>query len=91
MAEISTYHTQKAEDFRTIVTDHLDGEIAFYEQVMHREVDLGPERLITRASGPPSSPRRSFCLRCTTIRRAEQFSSATVFVREGFRESEDGG
>ncbi|KZT25671.1 PX-domain-containing protein [Neolentinus lepideus HHB14362 ss-1] len=36
MAEMETYHTQKLEDFRTIVTDHLDGEIAFYEQVLAR-------------------------------------------------------
>lgn len=36
MAEMDTYHTQKAEDFRTIMTEHLDGEIAVYEQVPSR-------------------------------------------------------
>lgn len=33
MAEMDTYHAQKMEDFRNITTEHLDGEIAFYEQV----------------------------------------------------------
>jgi sorting nexin-9/18/33 len=34
MAEMETYHTQKAEDFATITKEHLDGEIDFYEQVI---------------------------------------------------------
>jgi sorting nexin-9/18/33 len=33
MAEMETYHTQKGEDFQAVVKEHLDGEIAFYEQV----------------------------------------------------------
>lgn len=33
MAEMETYHTQKGEDFRTLTKEHLDGEIAFYQQV----------------------------------------------------------
>ena len=33
MAEMETYHTQKGEDFETLMKDHLDGEITFYEQV----------------------------------------------------------
>ena len=33
MAEMETYHTQKLEDFGAIAKEHLDGEIAFYEQV----------------------------------------------------------
>lgn len=33
MAEMETYHTQKGEDFRAMTREHLDGEIAFYEQV----------------------------------------------------------
>jgi len=33
MAEMDVYHQQKVEDLKTITTDHLDGEIAFYEQV----------------------------------------------------------
>ncbi|KAI0628557.1 PX-domain-containing protein [Trametes polyzona] len=36
MAEMDTYHTQKVEDFQEIAKDHLDGEIAFYEQVLTR-------------------------------------------------------
>lgn len=36
MAEMDTYHTQKIEDFTTLAKDHLDGEIAFYEQVLLR-------------------------------------------------------
>ena len=35
MAEMETYHTQKIEDFSAMTTEHLDGEIAFYEQVFH--------------------------------------------------------
>jgi sorting nexin-9/18/33 len=34
MAEMETYHTQKIEDFSAVTTEHLDGEIAFYEQVL---------------------------------------------------------
>jgi sorting nexin-9/18/33 len=33
MAEMETYHSQKAEDFATMTKEHLDGEIIFYEQV----------------------------------------------------------
>jgi sorting nexin-9/18/33 len=36
MAEMDTYHDHKGEEFSTIVKEHLDGEIAFYEQVLHR-------------------------------------------------------
>ncbi|KAF7360444.1 Sorting nexin lst-4 [Mycena venus] len=36
MAEMETYHTQKNEDFSALTKEHLDGEIAFYEQVLHR-------------------------------------------------------
>lgn len=36
MAEMDTYHTQKVEDFRELAAEHLDGEINFYEQVLHR-------------------------------------------------------
>lgn len=36
MAEMETFHTQKNEDFSTLTKDHLDGEIEFYEQVLHR-------------------------------------------------------
>ncbi|KAJ7266894.1 hypothetical protein B0H12DRAFT_1320894 [Mycena haematopus] len=36
MAEMETYHTQKNEDFSAITKEHLDGEIAFYEQVLSR-------------------------------------------------------
>ncbi|KAJ4473843.1 hypothetical protein J3R30DRAFT_3707813 [Lentinula aciculospora] len=33
MAEMETYHSQKVEDFEMLTKDHLDGEIALYEQV----------------------------------------------------------
>lgn len=33
MAEFETYHRQKVEDFERFATEHLDGEIEFYEQV----------------------------------------------------------
>ena len=33
MAEMDVYHTQKSEDLKAITVDHLDGEIALYEQV----------------------------------------------------------
>ncbi|KAF9467849.1 hypothetical protein BDZ94DRAFT_1155100 [Collybia nuda] len=36
MAEMETYHIQKVEDFNTLTKEHLDGEIAFYEQVLSR-------------------------------------------------------
>lgn len=34
MAEMDIYHTQKGEDFQTLMKEHLDGEIALYEQVI---------------------------------------------------------
>jgi sorting nexin-9/18/33 len=33
MAEFETYHGQKVDDFHTLTTEYLDGEIALYEQV----------------------------------------------------------
>ncbi|KAJ3820075.1 hypothetical protein F5880DRAFT_1615887 [Lentinula raphanica] len=36
MAEMETYHSQKVEDFETLAKDHLDGEIALYEQILIR-------------------------------------------------------
>lgn len=43
MAEMDTYHTQKVEDFRNIVMEHLDGEIAFYEQVGYQPLYPCPQ------------------------------------------------
>jgi sorting nexin-9/18/33 len=40
MAEMETYHTQKVEDFSTLTREHLDGEIALYEQVTQSSVYL---------------------------------------------------
>ena len=44
MAEMDVYHTQKGEDLKMITVDHLDGEIAFYEQVrnpmIHHELNM---------------------------------------------------
>ncbi len=39
MAEMDTYHTQKVEDFQELAKEHLDGEIALYEQVSRPLVD----------------------------------------------------
>ncbi|TFK82332.1 PX-domain-containing protein [Polyporus arcularius HHB13444] len=36
MAEMDTYHTQKVEDFQELAKEHLDGEIALYEQILNR-------------------------------------------------------
>lgn len=36
MAEMDTYHNQKFEDFKKLVTEHLDGEINCYEQILTR-------------------------------------------------------
>ncbi|KAI1794306.1 hypothetical protein LXA43DRAFT_134219 [Ganoderma leucocontextum] len=36
MAEMDTYHTQKLEDFQELAKEHLDGEIALYEQILSR-------------------------------------------------------
>ncbi|KAH9916993.1 uncharacterized protein BXZ73DRAFT_92431 [Epithele typhae] len=36
MAEMDTYHTQKLEDFQELTKEHLDGEIALYEQILAR-------------------------------------------------------
>jgi sorting nexin-9/18/33 len=40
MAEMDTYHAQKVEDFQTLTKEHLDGEIAFYEQVLSHPHDI---------------------------------------------------
>ncbi|KAG8903855.1 hypothetical protein FRC01_008958 [Tulasnella sp. 417] len=36
MAEFDSYHDQKGEDFDRIAKEHLDGEIAFHEQILRR-------------------------------------------------------
>ncbi|KAG8955111.1 hypothetical protein FRC04_009568 [Tulasnella sp. 424] len=36
MAEFDNYHAQKGEDFDRIAKEHLDGEIAFHEQILRR-------------------------------------------------------
>jgi len=36
MAEMDFYHQQKTSDIKTIVTEHLEGEIALYEQILAR-------------------------------------------------------
>jgi len=55
MAEMDVYHTQKGEDLKTITVDHLDGEIAFYEQVrkflapmIHLELTFFLRKILTR-------------------------------------------
>lgn len=51
MAEMDVYHTQKVEDLKTVATDHLDGEIAFYEQVCRSLVASFPAFLIAEHFG----------------------------------------
>jgi len=51
IAEMETYHTQKADDFASIAKEHLDGEIEFYEQVLNRL------RTARRTFEPPIYPR----------------------------------
>ena len=50
MAEMDTYHTQKLEDFQELAKEHLDGEIALYEQVSrpsdHRSYKRRSGRLV---------------------------------------------
>lgn len=56
MAEMDTYHTQKVEDFQALAKDHLDGEIALYEQVrrcstlstVHSATIHCPTQILTR-------------------------------------------
>ncbi|KAF9269127.1 PX-domain-containing protein [Marasmius fiardii PR-910] len=36
MAEMETYHAQKVQDFSSLTKEHLDGEIALYEQILTR-------------------------------------------------------
>ena len=50
MAEMDTYHTQKVEDFQTLAKDHLDGEIALYEQVRSWLHPLSIRSTTTRCS-----------------------------------------
>ncbi|PSS03720.1 hypothetical protein PHLCEN_2v3945 [Hermanssonia centrifuga] len=40
MAEFETYHNQKIEDFQSLTTDYLDGEIALYEQAANDPPDI---------------------------------------------------
>ncbi|KAF8870696.1 hypothetical protein CPB84DRAFT_1818323 [Gymnopilus junonius] len=62
MAEMDVYHAQKGEDLKAIAVDHLDGEIAFYEQVMFRQFFVGPCLQADRHRGlhlslDPSNPQ----------------------------------
>jgi hypothetical protein len=67
MAEMETYHTQKVEDFSTLTKEHLDGEIAFYEQVLSLvDPDLVNSFCYYVGFGPPSN--RSSYIRITNIR-----------------------
>ncbi|KAF9484995.1 hypothetical protein BDN70DRAFT_871680 [Pholiota conissans] len=36
IAEMDVYHRQKGEDLKAVTVDYLDGEIAFYEQILTR-------------------------------------------------------
>ena len=48
MAEFETYHDQKVEDFQTLTTEYLDGEIALYEQVSYLSDPFIPQELTQR-------------------------------------------
>jgi WASP-binding domain of Sorting nexin protein len=64
MAEMETYHTQKGEDFRMLMTEHLDGEIAFYEQVTKsRSVTCVAEQ----QTGTHPAQERSPIIRSSTV------------------------
>ncbi|KZT70045.1 hypothetical protein DAEQUDRAFT_690082 [Daedalea quercina L-15889] len=64
MAEMDTYHTQKVEDFQAIAKEHLDGEIALYEQILTRlrnaraTFDDPTYALLTCGPNPPSMYER---------------------------------
>jgi len=65
MAEMDTYHTQKVEDFTALATEHLDGEIEFYEQV-YISVFLA----IRFCANHPYRLRQQVLARLRTARRA---------------------
>jgi sorting nexin-9/18/33 len=82
MAEMETYHTQKGEDFRTLMKEHLDGEIALYEQVtgttslQHLAYLINTQLLIRlrsarRAFDPPQSDQLAESPRQTSIYERE--------------------
>ena len=60
MAEMETYHTQKDEDFRTLTQEHLDGEIALYEQVTTTTPVQSITSTINQVLSRLKSARRAF-------------------------------
>ncbi|TFY58146.1 hypothetical protein EVJ58_g6601 [Rhodofomes roseus] len=64
MAEMDTYHTQKVEDFQALAKEHLDGEIALYEQILTRlrnaraTFDDPTYTSLGRGANPPSMYER---------------------------------
>lgn len=67
MAEMETYHTQKVEDFSTLTKEHLDGEIAFYEQVLHTPSVFLYLRRLTQYSGFNPSSKCPLYIRITDV------------------------
>ena len=69
MAEMDTYHAQKLEDFQDLAKEHLDGEIALYEQVcFHMYSKKTPVLMELICTDSQSTPCRSSSLRPTTVR-----------------------
>lgn len=83
MAEFETYHTQKVEDFETLTTEYLDGEIALYEQVSF--VLPSPPATACRGScHAPPGPRKAESspsdVPPTNIRLARRRSPPTIDI-----------
>ncbi|KAF7325862.1 SH3 and PX-domain-containing 3 [Mycena kentingensis (nom. inval.)] len=62
MAEMETYHAQKTEDFSSLTKEHLDGEIAFYEQftqlgTQSRQTSIYERELEHPRTTPPPLPQ----------------------------------
>jgi hypothetical protein len=79
MAEMETYHTQKGEDFITLTKEHLDGEIAFYEQARTQFCCQSMSHLRPSAGVDPST-KRTFGLQYTAVGSAVRISPPTVHL-----------
>ena len=68
MAEMDTYHTQKLEDFQELAKEHLDGEIALYEQVRRHTYSRHTSSLTELiCADSQSTSHRSTSLRRPTV------------------------
>lgn len=81
MAEMDTFHTQKVEDFQALAKDHLDGEIALYEQVRRRltpPLSLTDDPLLH--ADPASAAQRAGDVRRPDIRITEPRAESALHV-----------